>query len=55
MESLTTDMSWYNVTSHNSSDYTEMLYVTEIPKFPDYIVLKSLTMQKGHGTISREI
>ena len=47
-------MSWYNIISHNSSDYTKMLYIAKISKFPKCIVLKSLTMQKGHSTISRE-
>ena len=31
-----------------------MLYIAKISKFPKCIVLKSLTMQKGHSTISRE-
>ena len=43
MKSLPSDMSWYNVASHNSSDYTKMLYITEISKIPMWIVLKSLT------------
>ena len=47
-------MSWYSVITHNFGDYTKMLYVAEISKFPNYIVLKSSTMQKGQGTISRE-
>ena len=31
-----------------------MLYIAKISKFPKCIVLNSLTMQKGHSTISRE-
>ena len=31
-----------------------MLYIAKISKFPNCIVLKSLTMKKGHSTISRE-
>lgn len=40
MESLTSDMSQYNVISQNSSDFTKMFYVAKISKFPNYIVLK---------------
>lgn len=31
-----------------------MLYVAEISKFPNYVVIKSSTMQKDQGTINRE-
>ena len=31
-----------------------MLYIAKISKFPNCIVLKYLTMQKGHSTIGRE-
>ena len=54
MESLTSDMSQYNVISQNSSDFTKMFYVAKISKFPNCTIFKSLTMKMGHGTIGRE-
>ena len=45
MEFLTSDMSWYNVISHNYGDYSKVLYVIEVSKFPaNCTVLKFLTM-----------
>ena len=54
MESLTSDMSWYNNVSIILVIILRCYILQKISKSPNCIVLKSLTMWKGHGTIGRE-